>query len=106
MRRNALAKFFSRSQVERLEPKVHKLVQCLCDKILIAGEGAPFDVTTAYSLFSTDVISDYCFGESLGLLTQKCWEPNFRGPLYALLRPIYYFRFFPFLKYAGVAMAE
>jgi hypothetical protein len=67
-------------------------------------EGAPFDITTAYSLLSTDVISDYCFGESLGLLEQKGWEPNFRGPLYTLLKPIYYFRFFPFLKYLGVAM--
>jgi hypothetical protein len=106
MRRNALAKFFSRSQVTQLEPKVHELAECLCDKILKVGEKAPFNVTTAYSLLSTDVISDYCFGEIIGLVTQKGWEPNFRGPLYALLVMIYYLRFFPFLKYVGIAMSE
>jgi hypothetical protein len=106
VRRTALGKFFSRAQVSRLEPTVRDLAQRLCDKILVTGKGAPFDVTTAYSLFTTDVISGYCFGKSLGLITQEGLSPNFREPLYAQLKLIYYFRFFPFLKYAGVAMAE
>ncbi|KAL8981688.1 MAG: hypothetical protein Q9205_003599 [Flavoplaca limonia] len=105
MRRNALGKFFSRGQVSRLEPTVHDLAQRLCDKILIAGEGKPFDLTTAYSLFTTDVISGYCLGENLGLVAQEGWQPNFREPLYAQLRLMYLFQFVPFLKHAGVAMA-
>lgn len=103
MRRGALAKFFARSQVSKLEPKIQVLVQRLCDKILRAGEKTPFDITSAYSCFSTDVITDYCFGDSFGFLTQESWEPNFRGPLYALLKPIFLFRFFPFLRYVSVA---
>lgn len=106
MRRNALAKFFSRARVTELEPKVHKLAERLCDKILTVGKNAPFNVTTAYSLLSSDVISDYCFGESIGLVAQKGWEPNLREPLYALLRMVYYLRFFPFLKYLAIAMSE
>lgn len=105
MRRNALGKFFSRAQVSRLEPTVRDLAQLLCDKILVAGERTQFDLTTAYSLFTTDVISGYCLGENLGLIVQKGWEPNFREPLYAQLRLVYLFRFIPFLKHAGVAMA-
>ena len=105
MRRNALGKFFSRAQVSRLEPTVRDLAQRLCDKILVAGEGAQFDLTTAYSLFTTDVISGYCLGENLGLVAQNGWEPNFREPLYAQLRLVYLFRFIPFLKHTGVAMA-
>ena len=105
MRRNALGKFFSRTRVSRLEPTIRDLAQRLCDKILIAGEGAPFDLTTAYSLFTTDVISGYCLGENLDLIVQKSWQPNFREPLYAQLRLVYLFRFIPFLKHAGVAMA-
>ncbi|KAL8730480.1 MAG: hypothetical protein Q9166_004044 [cf. Caloplaca sp. 2 TL-2023] len=105
MRRNALGKFFSRAQVSRLEPTVRDLAQRLCDKILVAGEGTPFDLTTAYSLFTTDVISGYCLGKNLGLVAQKSWHPNFREPLYAQLRLVYLFRFIPFLKHAGVAMA-
>lgn len=102
MRRSALAKFFSRGQVSRLEPKIHRVVQRLCDKILAEGK-EPFDVTSAFSCFSTDVISDYCFGESFGFLEQQTWEPNFRKPLYALLRPLFMFRFFPFLESLSVA---
>lgn len=105
MRRNALSKFFSRAQVSRLEPTVRDFAERLCGKILIAGRKAPFDVTTAYSLFTTDVISGYCLGQSLGLIDQEGWEPNFREPLYAQLRLVYLFRFIPFLKHAGVAMA-
>ncbi|KAI9043090.1 cytochrome P450 [Aspergillus affinis] len=102
MRRSALAKFFSRGHVSRLEPKIHRLVQRLCDKVLAQGK-EPFDVTSAFSCFSTDVISDYCFGESFGFLEQKSWEPNFRKPLYALLKPLFPFRFFPFLEGLSVA---
>lgn len=105
MRRNALSKFFSRAQVSRLEPTVRDHAERLCDKILIRGKGTPFDVTTAYSLFTTDVISGYCLGQSLGLIAQDGWEPNFREPLYAQLRLVYWFRFIPFLKHLGVAMA-
>ncbi|KAL8765513.1 MAG: hypothetical protein Q9209_007447, partial [Squamulea sp. 1 TL-2023] len=105
MRRNALGKFFSRAQVSRLEPTVRGLAQRLCEKILVVGEEAPFNLTTAYSLFTTDVISGYCLGENLGLVAQKSWQPNFREPLYAQLRLVYLFRFIPFLKHAGVAVA-
>ena len=105
MRRNALGKFFSRAQVSRLEPTIRDLAEQLCEKIIVAAQGAPFDLTTAFSLFTTDVISGYCLGENLGLIAQKGWQPNFREPLYAQLRLVYLFRFIPFLKHAGVAMA-
>ncbi|KAL8920789.1 MAG: hypothetical protein Q9172_004360, partial [Xanthocarpia lactea] len=106
MRRNALGKFFSRAQVSRLEPTIRDLAQRLCDKIMVVGEGAPFDLTTAFSLFTTDVISGYCLGENLGLIAQKGWQPNFREQLYAQLKLMYLFRFVPFFKQARVAMAK
>lgn len=105
MRRGAVSKFFSRAQVSRLEPTVRDLAERLCNKILDVGKRGPFDVTTAYSLFTTDVISGYCLGKNMGLIDQDGWEPNFREPLYAQLRLVYWFRFIPLLKHAGVAMA-
>ncbi|EQB51707.1 cytochrome P450 [Colletotrichum gloeosporioides Cg-14] len=105
MRRGAVSKFFSRAQVSRLEPTVRELAERLCNKILDVGKRSPFDVTTAYSLFTTDVISGYCLGKNMGLIDQDGWEPNFREPLYAQLRLVYWFRFIPLLKHAGVAMA-
>ncbi|PYH87798.1 cytochrome P450 [Aspergillus ellipticus CBS 707.79] len=101
--RTALARFFSRAQVARLEPRIEQLVQRLCDKLLAQRGKGPFNLTTAYSCFSSDVISDYCFGQGFGFLAQPSWEPNFRAPLYALLKPMFLFRFFPFL--AGLSVA-
>ncbi|KAK0726268.1 cytochrome P450 [Apiosordaria backusii] len=105
VRRNALNKFFSRAQVFRLEPTIRDLAERLCEKIVTVGKEAPFDVTTALSLFTTDVITGYCLGDNLGLVAQKGWEPNFREPLYAQLKLVYWFRFIPWLKHAGFAMA-
>lgn len=39
--------------------------------------GKPFDVTEAYSCFTSDVISSYCFGESFGFLQQVRLEMSF-----------------------------
>ncbi|KAI0532240.1 cytochrome P450 [Xylaria digitata] len=106
MRRSALSKFFAHGQIARLEPKVEVLVRRLCDKILAQGGGDPFDIADAYSCFSSDVISEYCFGESFGFLIQDSWLPNFRGPLYSLIKPVYLFRFFPFLKQLSIVASS
>lgn len=105
MRRGALNKFFSRAQVTRLEPTVRELAQRLCDKILTKGKEGPFDVTTALSLFSTDVITGYCLGDNMGLIAQEGWEPSLREPLFAQLKLFYWFRFFPWLRHLGFAVA-
>ncbi|KAI2616488.1 cytochrome P450 [Hypoxylon sp. NC1633] len=100
LRRAPLAKFFSRAQIAQLEPQIQVSVQSLCDKLLAqAGKAEPIDVQTAYSCFTSDVIAEYCFGESFGFLAQESWEPNFRRPTYAMLRTIYVFRFFPILRH-------
>lgn len=96
VRRIPLAKFFSRGNIARLEGDVHDLVQKLCDKLLAQREA--FDVTMAYSCFTSDAISGYCFGESFGFLRQDGWYPNFREPTASILRPVFVFRFFPWTK--------
>ncbi|WYZ35865.1 hypothetical protein EsH8_X_000512 [Colletotrichum jinshuiense] len=99
VRRIPLAKFFSRSMISRLESDVHGLVQKLCDKLLAqTDKQEPFDVTMAYSCFTSDAISGYCFGESFGFLNQDSWYPNFREPTASILRPVFIFRFFPWTK--------
>ena len=65
LRRIPLAKFFSRAMIARLEPELHVLVQKICDKLLAqSGANKPFDITMAYSCFTSDAISSYSFGES------------------------------------------
>ncbi|KAH8746536.1 cytochrome P450, partial [Diaporthe sp. PMI_573] len=77
--------YFSRQCIFRFEPQVIQQLELLRGKLLRSTGQEAFDVTTAYSCFTTDVISLYSFGESLGLLTQQGWEPNWRQPTYSFL---------------------
>ena len=97
-RRGPVSRFFSRGMISRLEGDLHDLVQTLCDKLLAqAGKKEPFDVAHAYSCFTSDAIFGYSFGEPLGLLARDTWTPNFREATYAILKPVFVMRFFPFL---------
>lgn len=84
--------------IARLEPDIHALVQKLCNKLLAQPADEAFDITMAYSCFTTDAISTYSFGEGFGLLNQEGWYPNFREPTASVLRPVFVFRFFPWTK--------
>ena len=92
--------------ISRLEPEIHVLVNKLCDKLLLhSGSPDPFDITMAYSCFTSDTISSYSFGTSFGFLEQDGWYPNFREPTAAVLKPVFVFRFFPITK-RSVALAK
>lgn len=82
-----------------LEEEIAALAQQLCDKILAErGNRTPFDLTTAYSNLSSDVISAYCFGDGFNLLGKPGWGSNFRDSNLSILRHWFLFRFFPFLR--------
>ncbi|KAI1387579.1 cytochrome P450 [Hypoxylon trugodes] len=103
LRRAPVVKFFSRAMIARLEDDVHRLAQSLCDKLLSSVDG-PIDSVQAYSCFTSDIISMYCFGECFGFLEQKDWTPNFHIAELAVLKPIYFLRYFPMLtKLYGLA---
>lgn len=96
-RRAPLAKMFSVGMITRLEDDIHNFATRLCDKLLLESGKGPLDITVAYSCFASDVIFEYCFGESNGFLDQDGWYPNFREPTLAMLRHTLLFKFFPFL---------
>jgi cytochrome P450 len=98
-RRAPLSKFCSKAQISKLEPMIHDKAQQLCNKLLAqTNMRQPFDLTSAYSCFTSDVISEYCFGESFGFLEQESFEPNFRRAIYAILNTHHLFKFFTWLK--------
>lgn len=76
-------------QISKLESVIKELADQLCDKMIRLGivtliqknsklmltveanhDRAPLNVTTAYSCFTSDVISGYCFGNPFGFLEQ------------------------------------
>ncbi|RYO99103.1 hypothetical protein DL764_006905 [Monosporascus ibericus] len=116
LRRLPLAKYFSRGHISQLEPVIQKLVQKLCSKMLDErGKKGPLNVTVAYSCFTSDAISEFCYGQSFGFLVQDAWEPNFLAPLHAQLKTAYVSKYFPityvvkasswFIKYMPEDMA-
>ncbi|KAL3587680.1 hypothetical protein FPOAC2_13578 [Fusarium poae] len=76
MRKGALSKYFSRSQMLKLEGEVQDFAQMTVDKMLRYAGGEPFDVKEAFDCFTADIISQYAFGESMGFIAQEGWEPN------------------------------
>ncbi|KAI0181144.1 cytochrome P450 [Hypoxylon sp. FL1284] len=77
MRKGAIAKFFSRQQMLKLEGEVHDSTQRTIDKMLRCANEGPFDVKEAFNCFTADIISQYAFGEPMGFIDQDGWEPNF-----------------------------
>ncbi|KAK7935892.1 cytochrome P450 [Apiospora marii] len=94
MRRGALNRFFSKAQMTKLEPRVQRLVQQLCDKLL-AWRGGPIDLTSAYNCLTGDTISQYAFGQPRGFLAHDGWDYNYKGALGGFTTHVYFWRFFP-----------
>lgn len=83
--------------ITKLESHIHDLVHILCDKLL-SSVHEPVDLVVAYSCFSSDAISAYCFGETFGFMEREGWFSDFHTAELEILRPVYVFRFFPFFR--------
>ena len=99
LRRGAINKFFSKTQICNLESLVHHNSQRLCDRLLDHNSKESFRIIDPYSCFASDVITEYCFGESFQYLDQPTWEPNYRTALNILFGYIHIFRHFPLIAY-------
>jgi cytochrome P450 len=107
MRRGAVNRYFSKASISKLEPMIHELAQQLCDRLLACGsDGKPFEVTMAYSCYTTDVITSYCFGQSLGFLQRTDFEPNLRNAIHSGCKPLPVMRQWPFLFHIVNSMPE
>lgn len=92
MRKGALAKFFSRQQMLKLEGEVKEFAHLVVDKMLRSAGKGPFDVKEAFNCFTADVISQYAFGEPMGFITQEGWEPNFATWVKSFFKSAYMMR--------------
>lgn len=91
-------KAFSKAQIRILEPEVHELVQQFCDKLLASKNRPPLELNGAYSCFTADTISKYCFGEAMGFVASDDWNKGFKTALEAFTQSIYLLRFAPVLR--------
>ena len=72
VRRAALSPYFSKRSVTKLEPIIKSLVERLCTRFHeFQKSGEPLNLEVACSALTTDVITEYAFGNSYKLLEKK-----------------------------------
>ncbi|KAF2210325.1 hypothetical protein CERZMDRAFT_99390 [Cercospora zeae-maydis SCOH1-5] len=82
--RGSLNRFFSRPSVAKLQPLIAKSINQLCTQFEAnADTGKPVDVCKAYSCFTTDVVCEWAFANSMNLLQNPTFEPNLQPALRA-----------------------
>lgn len=99
IRRTGLNSFFSRKNVIELEDIVQDKAQKLCDAIENAiTKGQPMDLHHALRAVSIDVITEFAFGESYGLLETPDFGYDFFMLVLRLGPAAWIFRQMPWLK--------
>ncbi|KAK6597436.1 benzoate 4-monooxygenase cytochrome p450 [Botrytis cinerea] len=72
LRRNAVNSFFSKRSIVATEPLIKSKLSLLSDVFQShCAEAKPINLRVAFSSLTLDVISDYCYGEAFGALTDE-----------------------------------
>lgn len=76
MRRKHENNFFSKRSIVALEPLIYRHVETLCNRLQeFRTDEIPLPVNNAMLCFSSDVVSEYVFGESWNLLESADFAP-------------------------------
>ncbi|KAK4159811.1 putative cytochrome P450 E-class, group IV [Cladorrhinum sp. PSN259] len=94
MRKGALAKFFSRQQMLKLEGEVLDFADMTVNKMLRWSGKEAFNIKEAFNCFTADVISQYAFGDNMGFIAQEEWTPNLATYTESFMRSAYTMRHF------------
>ncbi|KAK7990689.1 hypothetical protein PG990_014969 [Apiospora arundinis] len=92
VRKGAMARYFSRAQMLKLEDEIRDFTVRTVDKMLLRAGGADFNVKEVFNCHTADIISQYCFGQSMGFTDQKGFEPNFGTWVKSFLKTCYLVR--------------
>ena len=77
VRRAAVSSYFSKQSVIKLEPVIKGAVQTLCSRIEeYRRSRKPLNFSHAFSAFTTDVVTEYCFGISNNFLAHPDFAPD------------------------------
>ena len=77
-RRNAYANYFSKQSINRYSNVIQAAVDKLCDKLSECGKGhKKINLMHAYTAMTGDVVTEYCFPKSYGLLDQPDFAPDY-----------------------------
>ncbi|KAH9838163.1 Cytochrome-P450, partial [Teratosphaeria destructans] len=100
-RRAPLNNFFSKKAIMEYEDIVQSKVSLLCQRIEAAfshEKGEPLDLSRAFKAMSVDVVTDYAFSSSLGLLEEDDFGAWFGNMLREGAPLFWVFQQFPFTQ--------
>ncbi|OJD40589.1 cytochrome p450 [Diplodia corticola] len=95
-RRAPLSRFFSKGMVMKLEPALKtKAIQYCRNLETWAGSGEALDLVTSISCFTTDVVTDYLYGNGYRFLDDPKMKLSLYHPIHMGAESIITFRHFP-----------
>jgi cytochrome P450 len=97
-RRAALNPFFSKQNIRRLEPVLHKCLRKVLNRLAQNAEsGEPLRMNLLYSATTSDIISEYCFGESYNNLDKEDLNEPFFSAFHEASKGYHFGSFNPWL---------
>lgn len=103
MRRDAFAPFFSKRNTTILEPEINMKVEKFCQRLdQYVLEKRPVNLTVALLAFTMDVITEYSFEKSYGLMDQEDFNEKWRDTILSIVQALIVIRHFQwFAKLVG-----
>ncbi|OQV03992.1 Fungal specific transcription factor domain-containing protein isoform 1 [Cladophialophora immunda] len=78
MRRGAMNRYFSKESIRRLEPIINRNVEKLAQKLAeFKGSARSLNVNLPFGAFTSDIITEYCFGQSRDWLDKPGFNEKF-----------------------------
>jgi cytochrome P450 len=97
LRRGALNRYFSKQAVGKFEPYIQQTAAKFAKRLLEYRNTGPLTISAAYSSFTTDVITEYCFGKTFDFLSRDHFMPNLQAANDAVGGMLPVLRMFPIL---------
>ncbi|KAL4947493.1 cytochrome P450 [Aspergillus filifer] len=100
MRRKAVANFFSRQNVTRVESRIHNEARLLDAKLhKLKGTGTIVPLDHAFTAFTGDLVGQFTCGENPQLVEGPDFTPQWHKSLYSVLDVVPLFRHIGWLSY-------
>ena len=99
IRRAALAPFFSKASVQRLEPVVQSIVDKLASRLRsLQGSGTTVNIIHAFSSLTGDIIGQYAFARPYGLVDSPDFAPQWHKTWAQMTESAHAFKHFAWLE--------
>lgn len=89
LRREVIAPFFNKRNTTLLEPNIKKCIGQLCERLRqLAGTHSPVNLTNASIALTMDILTEYCFGQTFGLLEEADFNVAWKNTILGIMKAL------------------